>query len=138
MSSQINKEAADADVMMMRCASFGVKEDDGITLKKCNVKYCGVKCQKEHWTQHIKECKKRTAELRDELLFKQPESSHLGDCPICCLPLSVDKRKSVMMSCCGKLICNGCDFANNNRVDERNRRFPCPFCRQVRSVGERT
>jgi len=26
---------------------------------------------------------KRAAELRDEILFKQPESSHRGDCPIC-------------------------------------------------------
>eukprot|EP00984_Skeletonema_dohrnii_P035791 scaffold35973_cov122-Skeletonema_dohrnii-CCMP3373.AAC.2 len=33
--------------------------------------------------QHKKECKKRAAEFRDELLFKQPESCHEGDCPIC-------------------------------------------------------
>ena len=36
------------------------------------------------------ERRKRAAVLRDELLFKQPESSHLGDCPICCLPLPLD------------------------------------------------
>ena len=52
---------------MLCCASCGVKEDNDITLKKCNgcylVKYCGVKCQREHRPQHKKECKKRAAEL---------------------------------------------------------------------------
>jgi hypothetical protein len=38
-------------------------------------------------------CKKRAAELRDEILFKQPENTHLGDCPICFLPLSLDLEK---------------------------------------------
>ncbi|KAK1741605.1 zf-MYND and TPR domain-containing protein [Skeletonema marinoi] len=66
------------------CASCGVAEGDDIKLKNCTachlVKYCGVKCQKEHRPQHKRECKKRAAELHDEILFKQPENSHLGDC----------------------------------------------------------
>eukprot|EP00985_Skeletonema_marinoi_P006192 scaffold2689_cov70-Skeletonema_marinoi.AAC.15 len=69
--------------MMSCCASCGVTaEVDDIKLKNCTacylVKYCSVKCQKDHRPQHKRECKKRMAELRDEFLFKQPESSHLG------------------------------------------------------------
>jgi len=36
-------------------------------------------------------------ELRDEILFRQPESTHDGDCPICFLPLPVDGKKSNIM-----------------------------------------
>ena len=89
------------------------------------MKYCGIKCQREHRPQHKKECKKRAAELRDEILFKQPESSHLGDCPICFLPLSLDDKSSVM-SCCSKIICDGC---NKMRELEGNFEPKCPFCR---------
>ena len=103
----------------LRCASCGVAENDDIKLKKCNgcflVKYCGVKCQKAHRKLHKRACKKRAAELRDELLFKQPEYSHLGDCPICCLPLPLDAMKSGMHLCCSQVICNGCNYANQMR-----------------------
>ena len=63
---------------MQRCASCGTvgSDDDDIILKNCTachlVKYCSVKCQKEHRSQHKIACRKRAAELRDELLFKQP------------------------------------------------------------------
>ena len=104
---------------MMCCAACGTAEEDDIKLRKCtackSVRYCSVKCQKEHRPQHKRVCKKRAAELRDELLFKQPDSSHWGDCPICCLPLSVDGNKSTMMSCCSKLICDGCEYADQMR-----------------------
>ena len=119
---------------MMFCASCGAAEGDDIKLKKCAcylVKYCSVKCQKDHRPQHKKECKKRVAELHDELLFKQPESSHFGDCPICCLPLHLDDKKSVMMSCCSKQMCNGCGYANNNREIEGRLQQKCPFCRMA-------
>ncbi len=59
----------------------------------------------------------------DELLFKQPESSHLGDCPICCVPLPVHSLKThSIMICCGKMICDGCFFASRAAQE-------CPFCR---------
>eukprot|EP00984_Skeletonema_dohrnii_P006566 scaffold2352_cov90-Skeletonema_dohrnii-CCMP3373.AAC.5 len=65
------------------CASCGVTAVDDVRLKNCNacylVKYCSIKCQKDHRPQHKKECRKRAAELRDEILFKQPESSFFGD-----------------------------------------------------------
>ena len=62
------------------CASCGIAEIDDIKLKDCDgcdlVKYCSDECQLEHTSEHKGECKKRAAELREELLFKQPESSH--------------------------------------------------------------
>jgi tetratricopeptide (TPR) repeat protein len=72
------------------------------------------------------------AELRDELLFKQPESRNLGDCPICCLPLPLDSQKSALMGCCSKTICLGCHHANIIR--QRGLLIPqkpsCAFCRE--------
>eukprot|EP00984_Skeletonema_dohrnii_P018416 scaffold8594_cov81-Skeletonema_dohrnii-CCMP3373.AAC.5 len=117
----------------MCCASCGTEEADHIKLKKCTacylVRYCSVKCQRNHRPKHKKECKKRADELRDEILFKQPESSHEGDCPICCLPLSIDCDKSNLMPCCSKTICNGCDRANQIREFEGKLLRKCPFCR---------
>eukprot|EP00986_Skeletonema_menzelii_P008924 scaffold3926_cov126-Skeletonema_menzelii.AAC.5 len=72
-----------------------------------------------------------SAELQDEILFKQPESSHYGDCPICCLPLPIDGQKSILMSCCGKSICNGCDIADQKRQFEGRLQRKCPFCRKA-------
>jgi tetratricopeptide (TPR) repeat protein len=70
------------------------------------------------------------AEMRDELLFKQPESSWLGDCPICFLPLPLDQ--ATLYVCCSKTICNGCAYANLKR--QRGLVIPqkpsCAFCRE--------
>ena len=93
------------------------------------VRYCSVKCQRVHRPTHKKECKKRAAELRDEILFKQPESSHRGDCPICCLPLPNDKKTNGIMSCCGKIICIGYAHANYKREFEWKLETKCAFCR---------
>eukprot|EP00984_Skeletonema_dohrnii_P017628 scaffold8077_cov98-Skeletonema_dohrnii-CCMP3373.AAC.1 len=69
--------------MMLCCASCGISEGDDIKLKTCtackSARYCSVKCQKEHRPKHKRACKKRAAELHDEMLFKQPESAHYGD-----------------------------------------------------------
>jgi len=117
----------------MCCASCGIGQVDDIKLKKCTacylVRYCSVKCQKEHRPQHKRACKKRAAELRDEILFKQPESSDLGDCPICFLPLAVDNDTSTIMACCSKKICNGCAYANREHELEGKLEERCPFCR---------
>ena len=131
------------------CASCGIKGggDDNITLKNCNgcflVKYCSVKCQREHWPEHKRACKKRAAELRDELLFKQPESTDLGDCPICQLPIPIppptlqDGTRYTIYGCCSKVVCNGCIYANLMR--EREARLPpsCPFCRTQMPKSEK-
>lgn len=134
-----NVEAEDASScqadLTSCCASCGIAENDDVKLKKCNgchlVRYCGVECQKDHRPQHKRACKKRAAELRDELLFMQPDSSHLGDCPICLLPLSLDRSKNnVMLQCCSKVICNGCEYANYKREVEMGLDLKCPFCRK--------
>ena len=95
------------------CASCGTAAIDDVKLKKCAcnlVKYCSVDCQKNHRPQHKKACKKRLAEMHDDRLFKQPDISHMGECSICCLPLSIDMRKCILAGCCCKIICNGCDY----------------------------
>ena len=121
---------------MMFCASCGVAEADHTKhkLKRCTacnlVRYCGIKCQREHWQQHKRECKKRAAELRDKVLFKQSDGGCFGDCPICCLPLPLDKDISKVMSCCSKRICDGCAYANQKREMEMSLTQACPFCRE--------
>jgi TPR repeat protein len=130
------KEAADG---MLCCASCGKVEgdkikNDAIILKLCTacklVRYCSVDCQKKHRPQHKKACKKRMAEIRDANLFRQPDESHLGECPICCLPLPLENGKSVITSCCCKVICKGCDYANYLREEEQGLEERCPFCRE--------
>ena len=136
MSTNKNAEL-EAGAEMMCCSSCGIAAggDDVKKLMKCTachlVRYCSVKCQKDHRPEHKQACKKRAAELRDELLFKQPESSHLGDCPICLLPLPLDMKKYVLISCCSKIICKGCNLANKLREMEGRLRHTCAFCREV-------
>eukprot|EP00986_Skeletonema_menzelii_P014127 scaffold8944_cov82-Skeletonema_menzelii.AAC.1 len=120
---------------MLCCTSCGIAGGGDIILKKCDdcdlVKYCSIKCQKEHGPKHKEECKKRAVELYDEILFKQPESSCFGDCPICCFPLSIVPEKSSLYSCCSKHICEGCNFANQKREVEGKLQHSCPFCRNA-------
>jgi len=127
------EKACDID-MSSCCASCGIAEVDDIKLMTCDancelVRYCSITCQRDHRPHHEEECKKRVAELRDDLLFAQPESSHLRDCPICCLPLSLDESKIRMMTCCSKEICDGCAYANGLRELSESLELTCPFCR---------
>ena len=128
-----NDKASDMETSSC-CASCGVAGIDDVKLKQCNgcylVRYCGIECQRDHWRHHKKECKMRAAELRDDLLFRQPESTHVGGCPLCCLPLPLDRSKSSMCSSCSKVTCNGCDYAHSIREFEMRRRPSCPFCRK--------
>jgi hypothetical protein len=117
------------------CASCGKVEVGDVKLKICTacklVKYCGVDCQKNHRPQHKKACKKRMAEIRDDRLFRQPDESHLGECPLCCLPLSLDMDESVINNCCSKFICTGCFYADDLRQREAElEQHRCPFCRE--------
>ena len=124
----------DASEVGCCCASCGIAEVDDIKLKDCDdcdlVRYCSDECRNNHSSEHEEDCKKRAAELRDELLFKQPEGSHLGDCPICCLPLSLHPSKSTTTTCCSKTICNGCRVANQIREVKARLENTCPFCRE--------
>lgn len=124
---------SELDMPMTCCAACGVAGGDAIKLKKCTACYlvwhCSVKCQKEHRPGHKRACKQRAAELREELLFKQPESSHLGDCPICYLPLSLKANTSKLAQCCSKRICDGCNFSSQKCQFEGKLVINCPFCR---------
>jgi len=116
------------------CAHCGIAEVDDIKLTACDadcklVRYCSVACQRDHRPLHEAVCKKRVAELRDEFLFVQPESTYLGDCPICFLPLAIDASKCAFMTCCSKVICDGCDYANDIRERNPSMKHTCPFCR---------
>ncbi len=118
---------AEADIC---CANCGVAEVDDIKLKECDgcdlVKYCSDKCKEGHREEHEEECKKRGLELHDVDLFTQPDGSHLGECPLCFLPLPLEPRKTTFKSCCSELICNGCVYANARSNGGRK----CPFCRE--------
>ena len=109
------------------CGKGGEGEAD-IQLKTCTacklVKYCSRECQIAHRPQHKKECKKRAAELHDEVLFKQPPPNE--ECPICMIRLPSLTSGRTYMSCCGKMICSGC-FCANAKMDLDKQL--CPFCR---------
>jgi tetratricopeptide (TPR) repeat protein len=145
----------DTDLSDEVCASCGIAAVDDVKLKMCDggcdlVKYCSDNCQELHREQHEQDCKKRADEIRDEIqrraaelrqtflsdelrdkqLFEQPDCSYLGECPICCLPLSVDATKSIMMTCCCKTICKGCCYANEKREVEQGLKHRCAFCRE--------
>ena len=120
------------------CANCGKGEEAGTNLKSCAacilVKYCSRDCQIAHRPQHKKECKKRAKELHDEKLFEQPPPD--DDCPICMvrLPALVSGHAfgRTYMSCCGKIICNGCVHAYQSRAIANGRTDEddiCPFCR---------
>ena len=131
MMSTDSKKSSD-DATMMCCASCGIAAIDDVKLKDCDggcdlVKYCSDNCQENHRDGHEKECKKR---LRDKQLFTMPDGSHLGECPICCLPLPLDPKKSTMMPCCSNWICSGCCYANQMREIEAGLEERCVFCRE--------
>ena len=138
------------------CAECGKEEEGGgVSLKTCkscmHAKYCNATCQRNHWSTHKKDCKQRAAELRDEVLFKDPPAKE--DCPICFLPLPTrliccaslpsvtrmsvpiynlsqanwelaDKCMEDYYACCGKSICKGCtySFRKSGNIGK------CPFC----------
>ena len=136
------------------CAECGIAGGDSI--KTCGscflVRYCNPTCQRSHWSTHKIECKRRTAELRDEALFKDPPAKE--DCPICFLPMPVRLLSCISLppatissvpineyaiahaelannvetehyfECCGKSICRGCvfSFATTGLLGQ------CPYC----------
>ena len=122
------------------CASCGIAAVDDVKLKECDncdlVRYCSDECERGHRPKHLQACRGREAELREELLFKQPEASHRGDCPICMLPLPLDLTKSTIYGCCSKIICNGCVIAHQMRLTETSMDRICPFCREPSFVTE--
>ena len=116
------------------CANCGVAEVDAIQLEECDgcdlVKYCSDKCRGEHREQHEEECKKRAKELHDKKLFRQPDISHRGECPICFLPMPLGK--AAFYPCCCKVICDGCVYVHH----VQNGSETCAFCREPMVVKE--
>ncbi len=117
------------------CASCGIAAVDNIKLKDCDdgcdlVKYCSDGCQDNHREQHEEACKKRVEQLRDVDLFTQPDEIYPGECPLCCLPMSIDLQKSMLMHCCTQRICLGCYWANKKREMGANMVQRCAFCRE--------
>lgn len=86
--------------------------------------------REEHREQNKESKHKRRSDRlrREKDLFEQPGSSHLGDCPICCIPIPLTalyKEETVFHDCCSKTICLGCCYVHQIQ----HGRDPCPFCR---------
>ena len=115
-----------ADTNIDACANCGKAESDDIKLKRCTackmVRYCSRDCQVAHRPQHKKACKKRAAEVEEELFKDHPERE---ECPICMLPLPFEPEHSMFKACCGTTLCLGCIHAQR-KVDASS---PCAFCR---------
>ena len=122
-------------VVTMCCANCGIAGVDNIKLEQCDggcdlVKYCSDKCREEHKEHHHEDCKTRADELHDKRLFTPPDDTHLGECPICFLPMPLDAAKTLFMSCCGKWGCNGCTYAHiMSEEHDFVKASRCPFCR---------
>lgn len=154
-----SKGTYDAAADIMCCASCGIAAVDNVKLKKCACKlvhYCSEECRIRHRPEHeeaceksfyhgIKwvdelldhifkkpriECSEEEAEARDKALFQKPESSNYGECPICCLPLSLDGKNFLLMPCCSKFICKGCCHANQEQEKRAGLGSRCVFCRR--------
>ncbi len=131
---------ADADIC---CANCGTAEVDDVKLEECSgcdlVKYCGNKCCEEHREEHNEQCKKRAKKMHDRKLFSQPDKTHLGECPLCFLPMPLHPKKSAFLSCCSQRGCRGCvlaSFMSNKHDIVKAKR--CPFCREPGTSVEET
>ena len=99
------------------------------------VKYCNRDCQIAHRPLHKKACKKRAAELHDEVLFKEPPPRE--DCPICFLPLPLHESQKTFYPCCGKTICCGCIHAMEEEALGRGGEIGlCAFCRTPMATSD--
>ena len=126
------------------CANCSKEGSDvNNTCNKCKmVMYCNASCKKKHRHKHKKQCEEhqrlaaeRAAELHDEALFRHPQLEY-EDCPICFIRLPKLDTGSRYQSCCGKVICNGCYFANAKRDDNKQKQL-CAFCRiPAPTIGE--
>lgn len=112
---------------LSKCAACG-KCSEG--LKTCNAcksaKYCHRGCQRAHRPEHRAECKRISAELFEEALFRRPPPSE--GCPVCSLPLPIGDREKQYQACCGKTCCRGCLYAN--KMEAENDPDKCLVCKE--------
>jgi tetratricopeptide (TPR) repeat protein len=100
---------------------------DEVKLEEGTACQCSVdRCREEHHELHSEECRKRKAELHDKKLFTQPNETHLGECPLCLLPMPLDPQKTTIYPCCSKIVCDGCEYAHYKSGGSDR----CPFCRE--------
>ena len=111
------------------CAGCGKVGDDHKICSSCkSAKYCSRACQLKSWSSHKEECKKRSAELQEEALFKPPPPQ--PDCAICMLPLPIDIRQCQYQVCCSSYLCTGCIQAHWMTQMTKDD-LDCPFCREI-------
>jgi TPR repeat protein len=130
MGEMSSSAEAEADLC---CANLGIAEVDEVKMEEeeeeCASKLlhsCRDKDRKEHREQHDCECQKQVTKIHDDDLFRQPDETHLGECPLCFLPLPLDPEKSMFKSCCSKSICLGCVYSHERSIGGDK----CPFCRE--------
>lgn len=125
---------------IITCAACGKEESEDNNLKACTacnlVKYCNRDCQVSHRPQHKSTCKKRAATaVYDQALFKESPVEH---CPLCMLPMQRESGIAIFYPCCGKVICGGCTYDDDNQQHRGNRKrkemeetHPCPNCKML-------
>ena len=117
------------------CASCGKEGDSLKTCKACHmVKYCNRDCQISHRPKHKMACKQRAAKIYDEKLFKENQPTE--ECPICMIPLPINPNEVLFKTCCGKMICDGCNYAMY--MSEEGPDDLCAFCRRNRLQRNRS
>jgi len=55
------------------------------------------------------------------------------ECPICLIPLPINEGEIIFMTCCGKYVCQGCNYKqalNDKKNGVPNHKKKCAFCRQ--------
>ena len=138
MSEPENNEDADTNGTPTKlCSECGKESDKLMKCRDCKcIWYCNAACQKRHWKEHKKECKlikkglqKRGGKLD---LGTEKDVGPLGklppreECPICMRALPPLERLQQYFVCCGKTLCNGCDFQHYMKSEGVR---TCAFCR---------
>lgn len=143
-----------AEATETTCAECRADRDG---LRRCcgSTYYCNVQCQKAHRKVHKRQCEKKPLKSSGSKKDESAATSSGGDefdsfadesdididafefpprseCPICMLPLPLDKQHRTHMLCCGKRLCRACieeafRTAANFGGDAGN----CAFCRQM-------
>ena len=120
------------------CSACETKSDALMKCRACKcVWYCDKKCQNKHWKEHKKECKQIKKEL-DKRGGKLDVGTELDigplekmppreECPICMRALPLHECLHSYFSCCGKVVCCGCDHQHQMKSTERV--TTCAFCR---------